>query len=270
MNITLVPNAGLCNRLYCLASAVSYSASYPKDSLRIFWYDSVVCRSRFYDLFETTIQGTQLRVEELPPSRIKDVPASKYNLFLPWLIRKGVYDLQFTDRNAPDTFEEIAKGHKNVYVCHCNQFWADKNPVRRMSDLFVPTKEIQQEIDDISAIFSQRRCIGIHIRRTDNERSILYSPMEKFERHIEQELRTYPDTLFYLATDDEDIKRYVMEKYDGHILSPDFELERNSYRGIKNAVVDLFCLGRTEKIYVSVGSTYSTFASQLYDIPLII
>ena len=34
---------------------------------------------------------------------------------------------------------------------------------------------------------------------------------------------------------------------------------------MKDAVVDLYCLGSTNKIYGSANSTYSTFAATLYD-----
>lgn len=270
MNITLLPNAGLCNRLYSIASAVSYAKSHPEDVIRIFWYDFRVCRSRFSDLFKNPIGDSGLVVEELPLSRLKDVPANKYNLFLPYLIRKACYDLQFTDKYKPEVFEEVSKGRRNVYVCHCNEFWARPDPPRKLSDLFVPQPQIQEEIDRVCSQFSNRRAVGLHIRRTDNVRSIANSPVEGFERQIEKELQTDPDTVFYLASDDLEVKAHLKEKYDGSVISPDFDLDRNSYNGIKCAVIDLFCLGRTEKIYGSFASTYSTFASQLFDIPLII
>lgn len=269
-NITLVPFGGLCNRLYSIASAVSYISSHPGDTVKVFWYDSKVCRSRFSDLFLNPVGNSSLMVEELQLSRIKDVPASKYNLFIPFFIRQFCYSLQFSDRNEPEAFEEMSKGHKRVYVCHCNNFWAETNPVKRMSELFVPTKQIQEEIDSICSVYSKRRCVGLHIRRTDNERSIRQSPLSAFESHIEQELESDPDTIFYLATDDAEVKSYLRNKFNDHILSPDFELNRDSYNGMKCAVIDLFCLGKTEKIYGSFASTYSTFASQLYEIPIII
>ena len=75
---------------------------------------------------------------------------------------------------------------------------------------------------------------------------------------------------FYLATDDEKIKQDMKKKYGERIITLNLSLRRNTTQGMKDAVVDLFCLGSTSKIIGSHHSTYSIIASQLYNIDLIV
>lgn len=269
MNITLVPNAGLCNRLNCIASAVTYRRQHPDSTIRVFWHNSRDCRSRFSDLFESELGDGSLHIEELPSSRWLDIPASRHNLFLPQLTRRVYYDFQFTDQYNADDFEKTVQGFNKVYVCHCNRFWEDASPIHTMSDLFIPVKGIRESINMICKSFDNRKCIiGLHIRRTDNLQAIFHSPIEQFERVIEQKLETDSGTLFYLATDDLSVKKHLTEVYGNSVISPDFTLNRSSLDGMKDAVTDLFCLAKTNKIYGSFASTYSSFASQIYGVPL--
>ena len=270
IDITLVPNAGLCNRLNCIASAVTYQRSHPEDTLTVYWHYSRDCHCRFSDLFSPTLGDGSLHIEELTPSHFRDFPASTFNLFLPSLLRKGRYDIQFTDTDFADSFENKTMGSKKVYVCHCNRFWKDPEPYPLMSDLFIPTNSINKEIDSICHSFMGRRCIGLHIRRTDNAESIIHSPLERFTQQVRQELGKDSETLFYLATDDVSVKKQFKLEFGNAIISPGFTLKRNSDEGMRDAVIDLFCLGKTQLIYGSFASTYSTFASRLYGIPLVI
>lgn len=113
--------------------------------------------------------------------------------------------------------------------------------------------------------------IGLHIRRTDNVAAIANSPITHFYKVIEKELADNPSTRFYVASDDRSVKEDLKRRYGNEtIISPEFCLKRYSLQGMKDAVVDLYCLGRTSKIYGSAASTYSIFASKLYNIELII
>lgn len=49
--------------------------------------------------------------------------------------------------------------------------------------------------------------VGIHIRRTDMDRSIRYSPDHLFHSKIDELAKTYPNVRIFLCTDDPDLKK---------------------------------------------------------------
>jgi hypothetical protein len=87
---------------------------------------------------------------------------------------------------------------------------------------------------------------------------------------MNKEIEVNPLCKFYLASDDYQIKEIFLEKFPNRIISPKWELSRNTVKGMKNAVTELYCLSRTKKIIGCTNSTYSNTASRLYNIPLIL
>lgn len=266
MKITVIPHGGLCNRLNNILSAISYIRLHPQDELQMYWVANSECNSPLGDLF-LPIPGVTL-FEQARERLLLAIPKKRL-LFIPQLLREFVFDYQFTDRDNSDDFEKIVSGCRNVFVCHTNRFWKYPDEGRCMtSDVFVPRPEIQAEINRVCSVFENRNSVGLHIRRTDNDSSIGHSPIAVFEKKIEDELSSDPDSVFYLATDDTDVKAHFRSLYGDKIVSPDFELRRDSQNGIRDAVIDLYCLGKTDKIYGSFASTYSTFAASLYHRPI--
>ena len=85
------------------------------------------------------------------------------------------------------------------------------------------------------------------------------------------ELEARPDVRFFLATDDAEIKRRLLDRFgEDRIITARMELRRDSQEGMKGAVLDLFALSRTEKIIGSYYSSYSEIAAELGGIELII
>ena len=110
--------------------------------------------------------------------------------------------------------------------------------------------------------------IGVHIRRTDNTGSIQHSPLSLFVDKIQQELLLDPATRFYVASDDLTEKRKLKEQFGDRIITSWEEVRRDTLQGIKDAVVELYMLASTKKIYGSASSTYSMFAALLGHIKL--
>ncbi|KGE86616.1 MAG: hypothetical protein ACE362_25120 [Phaeodactylibacter xiamenensis] len=81
-----------------------------------------------------------------------------------------------------------------------------------------------------------------------------------FEQIIHKEIENNQDVKFFLATDDSQVKAYLIKKFPGAIHTNDFELNRTTRKGIENAVIDLYMLSKTEKIYASHGSSFSETA----------
>ncbi len=67
-------------------------------------------------------------------------------------------------------------------------------------------KVLFRPLSSLLVHFNTVRCskstIGIHIRRTDNENAIRYSPTSLFIKRVQQEILIDPEVTFYLATDD--------------------------------------------------------------------
>lgn len=134
--------------------------------------------------------------------------------------------------------------------------------------MFNPLDSIKEQIQKTSSKFSNT--IGLHIRRTDHVKSIQSSGLEKFEKVIEDHIEKDETTTFFLASDSGEVKKSLNEKFGSKILTADLELTRDSYEGIKGAVIDMYCLSRTKKIYGSYFSTYSQVAAAISDIEEVI
>lgn len=110
--------------------------------------------------------------------------------------------------------------------------------------------------------------VGIHIRRTDNLRSIQHSPSEWFIQKMKEELLEHPEAKFYVASDSLEEKQRLYSIFGDKIIAVWKETERSSKQGIIDALVELYALSATEKIYGSIGSSYSVMASRIGNIPL--
>ena len=74
--------------------------------------------------------------------------------------------------------------------------------------IFKVTEEIKRH-----TLHSHDNIIGIHIRRTDNEMSVRYSPTELFIRKIEEEINVNPTQQLYLATDDKTEEKHLLQMF---------------------------------------------------------
>lgn len=265
MKITLVPIAGLCNRMNAITSGLLYQQHNPGCELKIFWWKTHDCCADFHDLFE-----------QLPPpfvkicklkSFIKDRPASARNLKIPRLFRRLFYDFEMTPAYNADDFDNLVQGKERVFVACHNRF--NKYCLKKsLAKVFVPVKDLRERIHEVTKDWNGN-VVGLHIRRTDNQRAIENSPMEHFFQLMDEEILKNEKVRFYLASDDDTVKQELKEKYGDRIITLQLSLRRNSVQGMKDAVVDLYCLGATSKIFGSYASTYSIIASQLNNIEII-
>ena len=62
-------------------------------------------------------------------------------------------------------------------------------------------------------LFSQlgAKTVGVHVRRTDHTEAIANSPLSLFADKMRQEMTEVPGTDFFVATDDEGVKRELRE-----------------------------------------------------------
>lgn len=151
-------------------------------------------------------------------------------------------------KGKEDTWKETLKGH-SLFVQTCENATLTDD-----FSSFVPVDAVMQKTDkDIDV-----NTIGVHIRRTDNGKSRIFSPTEAFVDVMSRELKQNPETKFYLATDDDVEENYLKSIFGVRILTyRKRTIDRNDPLGIEDALVDLVNLSNCAKIF---GSYYSSFS----------
>jgi hypothetical protein len=239
------------------------------------WIPYSGLNSEFEDLFEP-INGLKIYKEKIfgniassfRPKIYRGIPVKIRNKFyhnLDLVINNHDFNNYFIP-NEIKMFDFI-KRYKNVYIETCHEF--DRNGINFFKE-FIPVKAIQDKINAIVSSFTSESVIGVHIRRGDHKKAMQNSPVSLFYEAIEKEISKNEKVKFFLATDDVEIEKSLKEKYPKKIIVSVKVLDRNSKQGIQDAVVDMFCLANTQKIYGSYWSSYSETAAKIYNKELII
>ena len=79
-----------------------------------------------------------------------------------------------------------------------------------------------------------------------------------------------PDALFYLASDDAETIAHFRNRFGDAIRTYDKTFGRTSVQGMQDAVVEMWLLSRTKKIYGSFFSSYSGMAAKIGNIEMIL
>lgn len=246
--------------------------SLKKQTIKMIWEQNLFLNCPFEALFEP-IANIEI-VDRDPYLNYflygKDQPVHN----LKSTIKKTVYGLLSTNYRYFDdkSVQAVAYDHdywhhsKHHFVIHsCVDFYS---PELKNLEVFVPVRVLQILIDKETHKFI-KPTTGIHIRRTDNSKSIDKSSTELFVKRIEASLKKNNDQLFYLATDDEKEEALLLSNFGEHILTQkNKDLDRNSPKGIQDALVDLYSLSKTERIWGSYWSSFSKTAAALHKIPL--
>jgi len=267
MEITLVPFCGLGNRLNVLASAIALREATGYD-ITVHWRKSPDCHCDFTDIF--------MPIEGLPV-----VPLKKFSLIrrwwkffpLPVFIRRFTFDATFKARKIFDSDFLLNPDlpYRKIYI-EGNRPFCPVEKKSMLSRYFRPTPELEQRIAEVTGQFNPKplATIGVHIRRTDHKTVIRDNPTEGFIHRMREQAKLHPGCKFYIASDDPEVKEEMRRLFPGRIITqPDIVLSRDDVRGMKDAVVELFTLARTDAIIGSRGSTYSELAAKLYDAPLL-
>lgn len=275
--LIIEPCAGLGNRFIALASAY-YAAKANGHELAVIWKEESCLGAPMKKLITLP---EWIKVIEI---REQGWKADCIGQFRGNLIKKkyrGMAERFFEPDEIMDLYnKEGAKGidsllntHSIVYVKATNPFY----DIYDKEDTFAfikPCDEIGKRVESVMNSLTEGEAgsmhrIGVHIRRTDHIEAIQNSPMELFVEQMKSELELYPDTIFYVASDDPATQDELKEIFPGKVLTYQGKaLDRNSVEGIQDAYTEMLCLSSCEKIYGSFHSTFSLLASQLGGIPL--
>ncbi len=134
---------------------------------------------------------------------------------------------------------------------------------------FVPVTDLRSQVDQVTAGFDANT-IGVHIRRTDHAKSIEVSPLDLFETFMDAAIKAEPRTRFYLATDSTSVKERLCARFNGLVMTNFNEPSRNSREGVRDAVLELYALSRTSKLFGSYWSSFSETAAHIGGIKQIV
>lgn len=268
--ITFVPVGGLANRMRAVASSVTLARE-TESKLSIVWFQDWALNAPFCRLFKPIGEEiARLRDASRLDYMLLDRPRSK-NLRLPLVYQKlafrsCLYERFITPlRNQGFDFGTWVREGCSVYMASYTAFRPyDPAWINR---LFVPVDEIMQEVDGRCSRFP-KETIGVHIRRTDNVDSIRQSPIELFYQRLDEDIKRNNEVGIYLATDSEEVKKDMKDRYGDRVQTTDKHADRGSLSGIRDGIVDMYTLARTQKIYGSFQSSFSDMASQIGEVPL--
>lgn len=267
--LTLVPIGGLANRIYAITSAIAFCKDYDVK-LRIIWFKDKGMGADFHSLFDLSSEVDKSKVEIIDAKwyhYIYDRPR-KRNLWLPFVIQTFCFNFRYYENNVLqklniDNLTEYILRNKSIYLVAYYNFYN----VEKFNFLLLKSV-ISERVDQIACSFSQKRTIGIHLRRTDNIDSIMNSPLSLFVIRMDQEIALNPDIHFYIASDSMNEKLELQKQYGDRIIMSLKEVQRNNKDGIIDALIELYILSRTCKIYGSAHSSFSTLAASIGGVEL--
>lgn len=272
--LTFVPTGGLGNRIRALDAAIRLTASCDA-SIRVLWFRDWQCPCSFQKLF-SFVRFTE---DELPfPHDFHCIEAAgwryfgyerprKENLYLPFGFQLFRFDRRMYENEVPRRMEKAfdfagwLRQGREVYLGSYDAFMGECPG--RMLPWFVPSAKVEAEIAPLAAEFSGRM-IGLHIRRTDNLRSIDVSPTDLFIRRMERLLAEDPSTRFFLATDSVAEREMLMSAFGrDRFVVPDYAPGRASVVDIRRALAEMYLLSRCDFVIGSFWSSFSKVAASL-------
>lgn len=240
---------GLCNRLRALCGylCLSYFWDIP---LFLCWYPEEACNCYFNELFEPVCETIS------PQSILQLFSSKKASQILYVYVGINAYKTYLNDNIDSETFR--------------TQYLRFVRKIKLKSHLL-------QDIEKIRKQYLTENIIGLHIRRTDlyphmKSRNLEsnFSSDEQFISVIEREIAN-GCSKFFLATDNQITKNIIQNSFPGKIISycQTFNQENKRQTSIENALIDLYLLSKCKKIIGSYYSSFSKYAADLGNIPLI-
>ena len=264
-DIILEPFGGLANRMRVIASGLWLGDKLHKN-IKLIWNLSPELNCPFESLFEPInnieIVNKKFRyryfrsveynnsIRQISRMTTKAILTSNYNVFEDNNVKRiqaGEIDII-----------KIGNAFKKLYFITCEEFGNNFEKFK----LFIPKPEIQKRINEYSDQFNGKT-IGVHIRSTDHAIAMEQSPTILFANRILNDLEQDPAANFFLSTDDPEIEFQLKTRFSHKIITIEKEYSRNSHDGIKDALVDFYCLANTQKIYGSYWSSFSDMAARI-------
>lgn len=250
-----------------IASAVSLAKDCGIETVEVYWRVNNELAAQFDDIFFDRPEIALHYPSGLAYSLLYS-PPRKRNLYISALNLKrfGLYISDFKEKTQKilssensdkmileETRSTIDAGGDCYIQSGCVFYKFTDEEYRK---LFRFSDDIDEMATDILDNLG-KDVVGVHVRRTDNSQSILHSPDFLFFEEIDKRIAENPDVSFYLATDDETVKRRFKERYGKRITSDRTPASRKSKEAILDAAIEMCILSKSKEI---IGSYYSSFS----------
>jgi hypothetical protein len=241
-------------------SAYNFSKTSNKD-IRLYWMKDQALNCKFETIWEPIekLRDTNSRffIRFFKLRRKSVVFRKLLSLLDKWKWLKVYDEMQY---DALVTFtrniEEVTR-YKHAIIFSFTSFYAQPIFLRHLFNL---QPDILTKIENETKGFTENT-IGVHIRRTDNIDSIQQSPLELFIEKMNNEVKLNPETNFYVASDNAEVKAKLKAEFGDQVMLAKGELARDSESGIIQAVVEMYALSGTSKILGSFFSSFSEMAA---------
>ncbi|MGE0434724.1 MAG: hypothetical protein AB7K09_04020 [Planctomycetota bacterium] len=263
------PTGGLCNRIHALDGAIVLAQRTGRQ-LIVVWHRRRDFNCAFDELFEF-------------PAGVDRMISSPLFYGLVWRLQKimpesvpGVFH-RYHDLNVRNISRQLAdpQAAADLRRYPLLLFVTCSRPIAGTPGYpwLKPVAAIREQVARDTQRFADRPTFGVHIRRTDHQRSILHSPTEVFVEHmqatIDEQRAQGRDAQFFLATDSPAEEAAMRAQFGDRILTRHRQsLDRNDPAGIRDALVDLLCLSSTRGIIGSYNSSFSHVAASIGGIRL--
>ncbi len=263
---------GLCNRMRAIATACRL-ASASDRRLRVIWHSSDELRAPFNELFCPLPDDITLYEPSDVEYALKWEMPRKKNLYASAIYQTLAYKAVYSDTSNLIGYcgrdealrQEICSMKGNILII--SGLSIGGYDAERMRMMFKPSQAVAKIIESRTSRFDAHT-VGVHIRRTDNVRSIEDSPLHLFVGEMERILQQEPLTRFFLATDDAGVMRELTGRFGDKIICGDDNVSRDTLRGMMHATADLWALASTSRILGSFYSSFTDLAAVLGDTPL--
>lgn len=274
------PFGGLGNRLWALDSFASLCKDIGLKKFTMIWEKEENLNCSFSDLFQDVEHIEVLEIHpfnkfqfntywqiynSFPPNHYK------YPLFHTLFGREKTIQRRMYDSDVEQAimenfnFKKLAR-NRSVYIATNRRFYSQTT----YSTYLKPVDRLQNKIDEIVSLFTSSTVVGVHLRRGDHMLTREGSPVEAFISLMENEIASDKSTSFFLSTDSIDEGQVLISRFGDRVLTRNRNLDRNSTRGIQDALIDIYCLSRCSKLIGSLSSSFSDVAAKIGNIPLLI
>lgn len=254
--LIVIPNAGLGNRMRVIASCVQIAKKENRELVMV-WPKNAALNCDITDIFET------IGLNYSTPSRLKSFFLS--NIYRHGAVQKfsniyksvanvfsinSVFDADTIEGNMPKLNPE----DNTLIVATCFAFGTgqDYHSFKFDKNLREKTETEYKKIGD--------NYIGVHIRRTDHADLIKHSPFENYLAQMDKCIKENPSQKFFLATDNEETKTLLTQRYGERVYTFQHNVSRNNIEGVHGAIVELLLLSKSQKIICSTMSSFSDTA----------
>lgn len=263
--ITIKPTGGLCNRLRVINSGVQLAEQINRP-LKVLWTISPDLHCSYFSLFESPDTFEVIDVKYTKP------PTSKRLKKIYSICSLGLKRLRYTIVLQQNRIDQLRKqnydfnqlrSYKTIYISCCGRFY----PFQQCFEFLRPVDQIQQVVDKYVEQY-EAYTVGVHIRRTDHQVAIQFSPDDSFIKAMNDEIQKHPNVKFFIASDCPEVMSRFTSEFRSRVISHTKDFSRGTQKGVQDALVDLLCLSRTNKIIGSYYSSFSETAAHLKGIPL--